>query len=518
MLQTQALEREAGAPESAAVPDLVAGLFAELRRRGVRYCHWKSNLRLEQGLQGKTDLDLLVDPAHAPAFRQILAAHDALPVHAAPGREYPAVENYLAFDEGSGRLFHLHVHYRLVLGEQFVKNYRLPLEEQFLDSARLRHGVYVPAPELEVIVLSLRALLKYRDRDVVKDVLKIRSPGLPAHITDEIGWLMTQTTLERVAGRLRELGNLVPTDAVLDLLRTVATAPRDGRRLFRLRGRVRRGLRRYQRASRAQATLIYFRELWRRRNTFLRFGPARGMALPGRGRTLALVGADGAGKSTMVGQLHAWLRWKLDAHVYYLGSKQPSRRSRLLYALFRMARRGHREVSGRIGERSPLCRAIATARQALLYGHCLSIGHDRYARYQEGQERARSGSVVIFDRYPLEAISQREDHRLLDGPQIPRLAGGDRGPVARAFADAEGRLYRKMLPPDHLLVLDVSPDVSLRRKPDHQREAVAAKSRAVRELAGVAEAAPLGLAYISADEPPDDVLRRLKRHVWRVLR
>jgi hypothetical protein len=514
MLETAFRSAEAAAEATApAIPALMSDLFAALRERGVRYCHWKSNLRLIDSLLGKTDLDLLVDPAHQEVFRQILREHGARAVRAARGREYPAVENYLAFDEGSGRLFHLHVHYQLVLGEQFVKNYRLPLEEQFLRSARLRHGVYVPSVELELIVLSLRALLKYRDRDVVKDVLKIRHPGLPAHITGEIGWLRGQTSLERVAAQLGELGDSVPRDTVLEFLRAVEREPRAGRTLLRLRGEVRRALRPFQRAGRGRATLVYFRELWRRRNR-LRLAPSRGMTLPDGGRTVGLIGADGAGKSTLCAELHRWLAWKLEAPVYYLGSKQPSRRSEALYMLFRAARRGQRALSAALGAGSPPARAAAAARQTLLCFHCLSIGYDRYARYLAGRAQARAGAVAIFDRYPLEAISARADHRLLDGPQIPRLVG-EGGPIIRALAAAELRLYRKMPPPDQLFVLHVSPDVSLRRKPDHQRDSVAAKSQALRDLEGAAGVT--GLVSIDADQPLADVLGRLKAQIWRVL-
>ncbi|HEX5690402.1 MAG TPA: hypothetical protein VFX76_10395, partial [Roseiflexaceae bacterium] len=280
------------------IPAAIAGLFQALRERGVRYCHWKSNLRLLNGLQGQTDLDLLIDPQHMALFKQILADHGVKPVRAAPGREYPGLENYLAFDSASGTLFHLHVHYQLVLGEQFVKNYRLPLEAQFLSSTQQEHGVFIPVPELELIVLSLRALLKYRDRDVIKDCLTIRYPGLPEHIVNEIMWLLEQTSIARVSQRLAELGDIVPGDAILEFLKIVVATPRAGYRLFRLRQRVRASLRQHQRSNRLRATAIYFHELWRRRNTFLRFTPSRHMTMPGGGMTLALVGADGAGKST----------------------------------------------------------------------------------------------------------------------------------------------------------------------------------------------------------------------------
>ena len=53
-----------------------------------------------------------------------------------PAATYPAMEHLLGMDRASGRMFHLHVHYQLVLGERFVKNHRLPLEAEFLASTR----------------------------------------------------------------------------------------------------------------------------------------------------------------------------------------------------------------------------------------------------------------------------------------------------------------------------------------------------------------------------------------------
>jgi hypothetical protein len=125
---------------------------------------------------------------------------------------------------------------------------------------------------------------------------------------------------------------------------------------------------------------------------------------------------------------------------------------------------------------------------------------------------------VIYDRYPLEAISGRLDYRLLDGPQIPQLANGDRGVIARAFARAEQNLYRKMLPPNYLVVLNVSPEVSLRRKPDHQLAAIEAKSRAVSDLTAADHGhGTFDVIHVSADLPLEEVLRQLKQSVWQVI-
>ncbi len=487
----------------------VVELFQVLNRRQVRYCHWKSNLRLERSLSGQTDLDLLVDPQHILVFEQILAEHRIKNVLAPPGKRYPSLKDYIGFDPSTGRCFHLHIHYQLVLGEQFVKNYHLPLESLFLDLVRLHHGVKIPVPELELIVLSIRALLKYRDRDAVKDILLIRSSGIPAHILDEIHWLFKQSSADELSRRLREISQYIPANIIQEFLISVSDSPRDGRKLLHLRREVRKALGLYQRYNRAIASLIYVRELWKRRNSFLKFKPDRKMTLPHRGLVVALVGVDGAGKTTLCQELASWLAWKMDAHLYYLGSKQLSRLSEGLYFLFRMYRRSYRTFSGRFGEKNIISKWLAALRQTMLYSHNLSIGYDRYRRYLAGKRNAGKGSIAIFDRFPLAAP--------LDGPQIHLAAAGDQSIRAASFSKWEQRLYAKFQPPDLLVVLSVSPEISIQRKPDHQLETIEAKNQILSELtAGVqTQTYPTEWICIDAEQPFDEVLRQVKIEIWK---
>lgn len=498
---------------------VLQSFLQDLRQQAVEYCHWKSNMRLDQSLYGETDLDLLVNRYHSQRFRQILHEHNIKPVLAAPGKRYPAVEDYLGFDPESGRSFHLHVHYQLVLGEQFVKNYRLPLETHFFESVRWQQGVAIPSPELEIIVLSLRALLKYRDRDVIKDILTIRYPGIPDHITEEIHYLLAQTSMEKIAHTLREIPHIVPETIVLEFLRTITTEPRAGYKLYRLRQSVRRLLNRYQRQVRVRTFLIYFRELWQRSAKLRRFSPSQQMTPVNGGMTLALVGADGAGKSTMSKHLRKWLGWKLDVCSFYLGSKQPSIRSRTLYIVFRMFRRSHSELTRWLNGRHALARSLARVRDNLLCIYHLSIGHDRHARYVQGMRKAMAGSIVIFDRFPLESISSEEDFRLLDGPQISLESESEPGAFAQRLGTAEQALYADMRPPDFLFVLDVSPEVSLQRKPDHQINTVTAKAQAVAALVEMEDLASRGIHvfHLNADLPLETVLHQLRTQIWELL-
>src|SRR5512147_835727 len=103
-----ALQVEMAAQPAPAARKAPLDLFRALEESGVRYCLWKSNIRLQQGLRGETDLDVLVDPEDARLFKRILSAHSVRYVCAAPGRGYPSIENYLGFDDATGGLFHLH--------------------------------------------------------------------------------------------------------------------------------------------------------------------------------------------------------------------------------------------------------------------------------------------------------------------------------------------------------------------------------------------------------------------------
>jgi thymidylate kinase len=494
-------------------------LLDELAREQVRYCLWKGNVRLTEALGGRTDLDVLVDREQAPVFREILHRHRLKPLVAPRGSAYPGIENFLGMDSASGRLFHLHVHYQLVLGERFVRKFRLPLERAVLDSIRPLQGVPVPHPALELSVLSVRTLLKYRGRDAVKDMVGIRSPGISKEIQNEVAWLLDQTSVKEVRDVLEASGGIVPIEPVCRFLELLPRAPRSGFTWLRLRRELREALGRLPWGIRLRATIAYWEAAWRRRGPLGHRFPKPRMTPTAGGLTIALVGADGSGKSTVAGALERWLSWKLDVRVYYMGSKAPSQASRALAVVFRALRRAHRAATRWGGLGSRAARPIGSLRDTALALRYLTIGRDRVLRHRAGQRDSRAGKVVIFDRFPLESLSSDERHRALDGPKISRALGAPMGRVRRALARAEERMYRAFGVPDYLVVLGVRPEISAARKPDHEFEVLDVKSRAALELAALAEGSsePVGVIRVDANLPLEDVLLEIKRRLWVVL-
>lgn len=497
----------------------VVSLFQDLHTNEIRYCHWKSNIRLEQSVFGKTDLDLLVERSQSKAFKQILLAHDIKPIAPPPGQQYPGMEHYLGFDPSSGKLFHLHIHYQLVLGEAYIKNFRLPLERVFLNQTRKLDEIYTPIPELEIGILCIRVLLKYRSRDAIKDIFSIRSPGIKQAFRDELAWLLQQTSLPQIDDTLQRFAPLLPRQIILEFLSTVSENPRDGLKWLKLQRQLRKALKIYQRQNQLTATASYLKELWTHRKSFLWTSPASGLKLPQGGLTIALLGADGAGKSTLCAEISDWLSWKLDVQPFYLGSKKPSALSKVLYLVFRISRRIHRAVASRLPEKGFLSRQFAQFRDFFLYLHHLSNGRDRLQRYAKGSRLATEGSVVIFDRFPVSSFDQASNAHLLDGPRLQELAAGREYWFSQRLCTAEQNTYAKMQAPDVIVFLQVSPEISIQRKPDHQEAVIRLKSETITHLANRKnwEQADCRSIQIDADQPYDQVLSQLKQELWKLL-
>jgi thymidylate kinase len=233
------------------------------------------------------------------------------------------------------------------------------------------------------------------------------------------------------------------------------------------------------------------------------------------GLTVAVIGADGAGKSTVTEELRRWLAWKLSVRSFYLGSKAPSAASRGSYLVFRAFRRAGTAVGPRLAERFPL----ATGRDLALAAHHLANARDRARRERAGRREAAAGRVVLFDRFPLTALDARPDLRVLDGPKIAAFPRTARSALLRRLAAVEERRYARLHLPDHVVVLQVEPDVALARKPDHDRAAIEAKSAAAREAAALI-GARLGadrVSTIDAAMPLGEVLRATEARLWDVL-
>jgi len=489
-------------------------LFDELNEQNVRYCHWKSNARLDKALRGETDFDLLIDPVHRELFNKILEQYNVKHVRAAVGKNYPGVEHWIGFDPQTGSLFHLHVHYILVLGEQYVKNYHLPLEKLLLDNTKLQFGIKIPAPELELIILSIRSLFKYRDRDAIRDFFASDNMGIPEHIRKELTWLLTRISAERFTYFLSEVSTIIPVDAVQEFLRTFGSNPGAWLKFIILRSKFREALLPYQREQRYKVVVSYFREVFQRK-VFPRIYQRKRMTLFNRGVRIAFIGTHGSGKSTLIKNTAKWLSWRFTVHTVYMGTTQPSFRTTLLKNLAKFLQMGESGIRRVFGNKNPLFFLSRRLKRFSLYFRYLSEGRDRYIRYKRSCDEAARGHIILYDRYPLPAV--RLNDRFVDGPRIKTSIELVNDNGSKTFQEKlisfEEEYYRQIDKPDYMFVLHTSPQMSLSRKPDHRTQTLDESHLAFLQM----DKTGLQITEINTDQPVDQTILQIRSILWQMI-
>lgn len=500
--------------------DVIRRVLDDLHQAGVRYCHWKSNVRIADSVGGRTDMDILVDPRQRCRFLEVLYRHNFKQVRSPLWQSYPCIEDYIGFDPQTGQLTHFHVHYELVLGEPMLKSYRLPWERALLD-ARIfdqANNIYISSPEWEMLLLLVRWTLKLTRR---VDAGGLRGRGEWTGYFEEYDWLRVRSDPAQVVALAQQwLGNEV-SSMVSQLLQSDPT----GAQLKQFRHALYPRLARYRRLTRLERWRQALARRWARRlarSRLARWGlvPFRKTFYSG-GRIIALVGIDGSGKSTLAQEIVRWLSWKLDAHYVYLGHGA-GRGSWITECLKRLLR-GRRKsspsrwqtLSSKGSSETPREKKMSLKQRlkGVLYALlALSVARDRWRKIRLAQHLRNRGAIVVTDRW-----IQRIPYRM-DCPMLPAFM--DRYPFLRRWgrwlARYEQRLYDQMAQcsPDLVIRLNISPETAIQRKDDLSLTAAEFKADMLHALEFAGTPA---LVDIDAEQPLETVLLEVKRTLWQHL-
>jgi thymidylate kinase len=486
-------------------------LFDRLHAADIRYCHWKSNEHLQPSFTGATDVDVLFDRRAIVPLTRLLGAANFKRFVVKAGRGYPGIEDYVGFDEATGTLTHLHVHYQLTLGEKFLKGHRLPWEELYLSTRVLdeEFGIYVADPHVELVTLLVRAALKLRARDRWLEYLG--TPFVRGGMARELRWLARRVRPER----MRDIATTLVGSAAADLVAAMS----DGRptigQLRALRRRARPSLGEYRlyddgNAARQMATRELGAVWWKLRNWVAGAPTKSTRTLPQGGVSIALLGVDGAGKSTLTAALASWLSREIAVVTTYGGSGKGSASlpRRLMQGLAAWRRRWTRGA-GRARPEAPTPATVRREAEPSLARlmWILALARERRRRAREARRARGRGMVVLSDRLP-----QSQYPGWNDGPRLTAWLTAA-SPLKRAAARREQESFAlvDLTPPDLVFKLRVSPEVAARRKP----ETPPAQLRTGLELLGRVQFPPTTrVVDLDAEQPLADMILEAKRAVW----
>jgi thymidylate kinase len=471
----------------AAVPRDVLSLLTELAAAldvaGVRYCQWKGHFKRDRWAAGVGDVDLLVARRSEARFAGVLTELGFKLSIPPAEQQLPGVLSYVGLDVPTGRLVHLHVHYRLVMGGFWRTTYRVPLELTVLESSVATDVFRIPTPEIELVLFVLRQVQRYTIRDAVREPRWLRSVQAERRYLEERADEVATSDL--LARHLPE----IPLDFFRRAQASLARGGASWRRPLlhhELHGRLRAHARRPLPLTRLT---VLAREIITLR---ARLGAhMSGKHLGTGGAIIALAGSDGAGKSTCARELVAWLSPHFRAAHAHLGKPPRSLTTLVVGGALKVARLVERWLPAPARYLEQL-RYIGTAR-------------DRYRLYALVRRIARNGAIAVCERYPIPEDS------LFSGPSIPdSLPPGPASRLTRRFMRIERRYYELVLPPDVLVVLRVDPVTAVRRKTTEPADYVRDRARA----SGAIDWARTRAHVVDAARPLADVVAEVKTYIW----
>ena len=448
-----------------------------LEERDIKYCHWKSNEHLAEALEGDTDLDVLFDPTQRVQLEMVLDECGLKRFRSTPLMQYNAIEDFIGFDKETAKIWHLHTHYRMTLGEKHLKGYTVTLwGKLILDNRRKDElGIYCSAEVDEMIMLLVRMSMKLRWRDCGR--------GIGKDDCKELAWLLKRINKIDIENRAKLfVGEKAATEIACLINGRELTKKSQLKRLRRL---LLKELKLYTGYTSLGSCWMRHKREW----FWLVGGVKRRMGInsyvanrrvsPNGGNVIAFLGCDGAGKSTTLAYIKKELNKKLDVATIYFGSGDGS--SSLLRKPMKMVAK---KVGGK-GLGHSVEKEYSEKKKVTLKSRLYSIAKvlwavtlakEKKAKIKNQTKARNNGLIVLTDRYPQTLFAGCSD-----GPLLSKYEGKG---IMGKIAAWEHRVYASaaMNPPDLTVKLIVPTEVAIDRKPEMTAEEIDTKKKIVMGL------------------------------------
>lgn len=463
-------------------------LFESWNNNSILYIHWKGNDHILDGLNGDSDLDVLLHKEDRIKGCQILYDVGFVKFSSQFGSRFPNVEDWLGFDEESGRIIHLHLHYALVSGHAGLKEYDIPWIEDAFES-RVQDpdtSLYIMNPNLELVTLYTRLILKSKKK-WIKDA-KVGRYVIDKHFQKEIGYIKQRVDWIKVKEISVKYYNSFGDDFCC-IMQEESLSSEHFLQLYHIVSKTMSCCSRYP-AGILTVMRAYYDIVIKGRNKLKAKGNnciiTRKVMNSSNGVSIAFIGQDGCGKSTVTKEIVEWLNWKIEASRFYLGSGDHYNGFlKKLITQFSGKRNSisvsSKNVEGVVKQHKRKKNVKSLLSAMLVSMNLLTIAHRAYKQVVKSEKYRRRGGIALFDRFP-----QTQFYGIYDGPKIVeyyKRTGLDFW-IVRVMANIEKSYLEKIqnYQPKLIFKLILPPEESIRRKPFENIDDVTKKHDITKKL------------------------------------
>jgi thymidylate kinase len=456
----------------------VKTFIQEIDTLNIKYCHFKSNEHIDAAVSGDTDLDILFDYNHYDRIKELLLKHGFVKFNTVWFVSYPYVEDYIAIDEG--KVIHIHAHFKLVLGESKVKSYILPWDEEILKNRVYmdEYGIYASNPIDEMLLLIVRTAFKLPNQsinyDKKRDVIDARR---------EFEWLKNRVSKEDInnlavvkfgKGIIHSTEKIYEVNINYENIKSFYDFAKSELDKFRRYSYIQSKIIKYSRRFVQILALV--------KKKFNIFQSIKNHRTPnGEGVVVAIMGADGSGKSTQVKMVKNILSKKMDVRYMYMGSGNgPASWHRDILKLIKnilMKNKNKNTHTVSKNKNKKPNKSILKIVFHVLYS--LSLAFEKKSKLKKIRSYKNKGMIVLTDRYPQTQINGFNDGPLLSEYRFSKNI------ILRKIAKFEQIQYKyaEIVYPDIVIKLLTDPNVlHKRREGEMSYEQIVEKQEGIRKL------------------------------------
>ena len=290
-------------------------LIEQLNKKEIKYCHWKSNIGLEEELDGG-ELDFYVAPESKEMFQNIIKCLGFIRAITPLQNHIPDVYHYYGHDSKTGKLLHLHIFYSIITGESLLKNYEFKIGNILLEDMTEKLGVPVPNSKLELFLFVIRIYSKHQS--CFEYLILLRDYN---KIYQELIYLENKSKGNLISENMcRKYFNNIPLDLIYDGIVLLKNGSNYLQK-YRHSRKISQYIGKYNRYGSLRSYCLRLKILFRICFQKL-FSGKKSKYIKSGGFICAVTGPEATGKSTLVKELSNWIGSNFLVRHFHIGKPE----------------------------------------------------------------------------------------------------------------------------------------------------------------------------------------------------